>query len=126
MQAVLYEGPFNIVVKEKSKPVLLEKTDAILKVHIAGICGSDLHMYRGHQKTTTGHTMVRLCNEEISKRAFISVLSLYNRGMNLLVLWRVLDQQYLDFTPGRKSCQFSLLCGKSQQRADRGVKYKRY
>ena len=80
MQAVVYEGPFNIVVKEKSKPVLLEKTDAILKVHIAGICGSDLHMYRGHQKTTTGHTMVSLCNGEISKRAFISVLSILCTG----------------------------------------------
>ncbi|KAJ5583902.1 chaperonin 10-like protein [Penicillium hetheringtonii] len=46
MQAMVYEGPFNIVVKEKPRPVLLEETDAILKVHIAG-----------HQKTTTGHTI---------------------------------------------------------------------
>lgn len=36
MQAVVYEGPFNIVVKEKPRPVLLEEMDAILKVHIAG------------------------------------------------------------------------------------------
>lgn len=36
MQAMVYEGPFNIVVKEKPRPVLLEETDAILKVHIAG------------------------------------------------------------------------------------------
>ncbi|CAI7639234.1 unnamed protein product [Penicillium pancosmium] len=36
MQAVVYEGPFNIVVKEKPKPVLIDETDAILKVHIAG------------------------------------------------------------------------------------------
>ncbi|KAJ5085669.1 hypothetical protein N7532_010440 [Penicillium argentinense] len=57
MQVVVYEGPFNIVVKKKTKPVLVDDTDAILKVHIAGVCGSDLHMYRGHQKTITGHTM---------------------------------------------------------------------
>jgi threonine dehydrogenase-like Zn-dependent dehydrogenase len=58
MQAVIYEGPFNISVKEHPKPVILNESDAILKVQIAGICGSDLHMYRGHQKTTTGHIMV--------------------------------------------------------------------
>ncbi|QKX60002.1 uncharacterized protein TRUGW13939_07144, partial [Talaromyces rugulosus] len=57
MQAVIYEGPFNISVKEHPKPVIINESDAILKVQIAGICGSDLHMYRGHQKTTTGHIM---------------------------------------------------------------------
>ncbi|CAI7606242.1 unnamed protein product [Penicillium manginii] len=36
MQAVVYEGPFNIVVKEKPKPVVIDETDAVLKVHIAG------------------------------------------------------------------------------------------
>ncbi|CRG88850.1 hypothetical protein PISL3812_05885 [Talaromyces islandicus] len=57
MQAVVYEGPFSISVKEQPKPVILAESDAILKVQVTGICGSDLHMYRGHQKTTTGHTM---------------------------------------------------------------------
>ncbi|OJJ43894.1 hypothetical protein ASPZODRAFT_73454 [Penicilliopsis zonata CBS 506.65] len=57
MQAVVFDGPFNIVVKERPKPVIIDPTDAILKVEIAGICGSELHMYRGHQETTTGHIM---------------------------------------------------------------------
>ena len=79
MQAVVYEGPFNIVVKEKPKPVIVDDTDAVLKVHIAGICGSDLHMYRGHQKTTTGHIMV----SQYHHRDPISKLTLPFRGMSL-------------------------------------------
>lgn len=57
MQAVVYEGPYNIVVKEVPRPRVVEETDAILKVELSGLCGSDLHMYRGHQKTSTGHIM---------------------------------------------------------------------
>lgn len=58
MEAVIFNGPFNIAVERRPKPTLLEPTDAIVKVTTAGICGSELHMYRGHQKTATGHIMV--------------------------------------------------------------------
>ncbi len=57
MRAVIYDGPFNIVVKNVPKPDIIDDTDAILKVELAALCGSDLHMYRGHQKTSTGHIM---------------------------------------------------------------------
>lgn len=59
MQAAVYEGPFTITVKQKPRPTIKDGGDAILKVQLAGLCGSDLHAYRGHQKTTTGHIMVR-------------------------------------------------------------------
>ncbi|OOF94207.1 hypothetical protein ASPCADRAFT_516486 [Aspergillus carbonarius ITEM 5010] len=57
MKAVVFRGPFEIAVEDRSKPKLIESTDAIVRVRYAGICGSELHMYRGHQKTETGHIM---------------------------------------------------------------------
>ncbi|KAH8700744.1 chaperonin 10-like protein [Talaromyces proteolyticus] len=57
MNAVVFRGPFNISVERKAKPQIKQQTDAIVRVKSAGICGSELHMYRGHQKTGTGHIM---------------------------------------------------------------------
>ena len=59
MKAVVFRGPRNIAVEFRPIPVIQEPTDAIVKVTLAGICGSELHMYRGHQKTDPGHIMVR-------------------------------------------------------------------
>ncbi|KIX04245.1 uncharacterized protein Z518_07799 [Rhinocladiella mackenziei CBS 650.93] len=57
MDAVIFNGPWKIDVEKRPKPTLSDPTDAIVKVTFAGICGSELHMYRGHQKTATGHIM---------------------------------------------------------------------
>lgn len=58
MEAVVFNGPWRIDIERRPKPTLAEPTDAIVKVTTAGICGSELHMYRGHQKSGTGHIMV--------------------------------------------------------------------
>lgn len=58
MEAVIFKGPWDIAVERRPKPTLLDSKDAIVKVTTAGVCGSELHMYRGHQKTATGHIMV--------------------------------------------------------------------
>ncbi|KAK5223739.1 hypothetical protein LTR72_005125 [Exophiala xenobiotica] len=57
MEAVVFNGPWTIDIERRPKPTLAEPTDAIVKVTTAGICGSELHMYRGHQKSGTGHIM---------------------------------------------------------------------
>lgn len=57
MQAVVYEGPYNMQVKSVPRPYVEAETDAILKIELSALCGSDLHTYRGHQKTSTGHIM---------------------------------------------------------------------
>ncbi|KFY85773.1 hypothetical protein V500_08142 [Pseudogymnoascus sp. VKM F-4518 (FW-2643)] len=57
MNAVVFNGAFNIAIERRPRPVIQKPTDAIVKVAMAGICGSELHMYRGYQKTDTGHIM---------------------------------------------------------------------
>ncbi|KAL7892226.1 GroES-like protein [Trichoderma sp. TUCIM 5745] len=47
----------DVGVETRPKPVIRDPTDAIIRVKLAGICGSELHMYRGVQKTAAGHIM---------------------------------------------------------------------
>ena len=58
MKAIVFNGPWRIDIEDRPKPTCVEPTDAIVKVSLAGICGSELHMYRGYQKTEPGHIMV--------------------------------------------------------------------
>ncbi|KAL7931896.1 GroES-like protein [Trichoderma chlorosporum] len=57
MKAVIFRGAFDVGVETRPKPTIRDQTDAIVRVKLAGICGSELHMFRGHQKTETGHIM---------------------------------------------------------------------
>ncbi|KAI0136177.1 chaperonin 10-like protein [Xylariales sp. AK1849] len=57
MKAVVFHGAFDIRVEDRPKPAIKDDTDVIVKVETAGLCGSELHMYRGHQTTKTGHIM---------------------------------------------------------------------
>ena len=63
MQAYTYisKGKFELV--EKPKPVLMHERDAIVKVTLASICSSDLHIKHGSVPRavpgiTVGHEMV--------------------------------------------------------------------
>ncbi len=47
MKCVVLNAPHQISVTERPDPVLRAPTDAILRVTVAGICGTDLHPYRG-------------------------------------------------------------------------------
>jgi threonine dehydrogenase-like Zn-dependent dehydrogenase len=48
MRALLYRGPNSVEVSEVPDPDLPDDRGAIVLVHAAGICGSDLHIYSGH------------------------------------------------------------------------------
>ena len=68
MQAYTYisKGKFELV--EKSKPVLMHERDAIVKVTLASICSSDLHIKHGSVPRavpgiTVGHEMVGIVEE---------------------------------------------------------------
>lgn len=60
------KGKFDLV--EKTKPVLLEPTDAIVRVTMSSICTSDLHIKHGSVPRavpgiTVGHAMVGVVEE---------------------------------------------------------------
>ena len=47
MRAMVYRGPYKIRVEEKDVPRIEHPNDAIVRVTLAAICGSDLHLYHG-------------------------------------------------------------------------------
>lgn len=67
MNAVVLHGARDIRVQRRPRPMLIEPDDAIVRVRYAGICGSELHPYRGHQKTTYGHIMVCLTSSSLAQ-----------------------------------------------------------
>src|SRR5689334_17932143 len=47
MKAAIFKGKGNIAVEERPKPGITDPTDAIVRVVLACVCGSDLWFYRG-------------------------------------------------------------------------------
>jgi alcohol dehydrogenase len=49
---MVYRGPYKIRVEEKEIPRIEHPNDAIVRVELAAICGSDLHLYHGMMPDT--------------------------------------------------------------------------
>ena len=47
MKAAIFKGPGEIEIGERPDPVINESTDAVVRVVLACVCGSDLWYYRG-------------------------------------------------------------------------------
>ncbi len=63
MKALTFHSKENLSYGTVSDPVIVESGDAIVKVEWTAICGSDLHVYREHEKgldpgTVMGHEFV--------------------------------------------------------------------
>lgn len=57
MRAMVYRGPYKVRVEDKDVPTVEHPNDAIVRVEMAAICGSDLHLYHGMMPDTrVGHT----------------------------------------------------------------------
>lgn len=68
MRAMAYRGPYRIRVEERDIPAIEHPNDAIVKVELAAICGSDLHLYHGMMPdtrvgTTFGHEFIGVVHE---------------------------------------------------------------
>jgi len=63
VRAMVYRGPYKIRVEDKDIPGIEHPNDAIVRVELAAVCGSDLHLYHGMMPdtrvgTTFGHEFV--------------------------------------------------------------------
>lgn len=74
MKAVVFHGPKDVRVEERPTPTIENETDVIVKVELLGLCGTDLHLYRGHISGPTnsiiGHEFtgkVVATGDEVSK-----------------------------------------------------------
>ena len=72
MKAYTYISEGNFELREKEKPVIIHERDAVVKVTLASICSSDLHIKHGSVPRavpgiTVGHEMVGTVEEIGSK-----------------------------------------------------------
>lgn len=47
MKAVIYNGPYDVKVKDVPDAKIVRPTDVLVRITTTNICGSDLHMYEG-------------------------------------------------------------------------------
>ena len=63
MKGVCFQDVERVACKQVPEPRLIWPTDAIVKVRLAGLCGSDLHLFHGREKgvdpgMVMGHELV--------------------------------------------------------------------
>ena len=67
MKAVTYHGVGDFRVTEEPRPALAGPADALVRVTLSAICGSDLHIYHGHtpieEGAGIGHELVGVVEE---------------------------------------------------------------
>jgi len=68
MKALVYHSSQHKALEEKPKPVIIDATDAVVKITKTTICGSDLHILKGDVTTVTagriiGHEGVGIIEE---------------------------------------------------------------
>lgn len=57
MRAVVFKGPGKVVLEDRPIPKIKDSTDIIVKVEYTALCGSELHVFRGHQPSPTDFIM---------------------------------------------------------------------
>jgi len=68
MKALVYHSPNNIALEDKPKPIIEKATDAIVRITITTICGTDLHILKGDVPSipdgrTLGHEGVGIIDD---------------------------------------------------------------
>jgi alcohol dehydrogenase len=68
MKALVFHGPNNLALEDKPKPAIIQATDAIVRITMTTICGTDLHILKGDVPAVTdgrilGHEGVGIIDE---------------------------------------------------------------
>ena len=66
MRAAIFRGPKDITLGERPDPVIKQPTDAVVRVVLACVCGSDLWYYRGespHAVGSIGHEFIGIVED---------------------------------------------------------------
>lgn len=63
MKAIVFQAPETLIYTDVAAPVIVDDHDAVIQVQLAGLCGSDLHIYHGRETgldpgTVMGHEFV--------------------------------------------------------------------
>ncbi len=89
MRAAIYNGPHAIDVGERPDPVIDAPTDAVVRVVLSCVCGSDLWYYRGespHDLGAIGHEFTSVVEQVgsevrgIAKGDFVIAPFIYSDG----------------------------------------------
>ncbi|KAF2143011.1 uncharacterized protein K452DRAFT_248721 [Aplosporella prunicola CBS 121167] len=78
MDAVVFKGVREVAVERRPVPAVLKPTDIVVKVKYSGLCGSELHVYRGLEASggtdfITGHEFTGTVTEIGSDIKTVSV-----------------------------------------------------
>lgn len=57
MRAVIFKGAYKIELVDRPVPQVKDDTDIIVKVMYSALCGSEMHVFRGHQPSPTDFIM---------------------------------------------------------------------
>ena len=66
MKAAIFQGPGKVEVGQWPDPTIKEPTDAVVRIVLSCVCGSDLWFYRGespHPDKTIGHEFMGVVEE---------------------------------------------------------------
>lgn len=66
MKAAIFTGPGSVAVGERPDPVIQEPTDAVVRVVLGCVCGSDLWYFRGespHAVGSIGHEFIGIVEQ---------------------------------------------------------------
>ncbi|OCH86982.1 hypothetical protein OBBRIDRAFT_760445 [Obba rivulosa] len=108
-RAVCFHPPaYDIRVESVPIPRIVHPDDAIVKINLAGLCGSDLHIYRGHE----GVSEVAICGHELVGEVVALGASFSADAIDRPELYSTLkigDKVVSPFTVSCGECQFCRL-----------------